>query len=153
MKLCKLNPSWLQEFGPKCSDFHSSLFPNNFLYKFWVLFWLCIKIAVFKNLFIPAERVYSYVPNVIVGFFFHKPVFKNIMYMSSKCDSKYYYIFIFTSQNTIRETYFNFFRYLSLLKDTQGLITQSWNKAVYTTVSQPGHWRHIGTLCNKHHDI
>lgn len=62
------------------------------------------------------------------------------------------YIFIFTSQNTIRETYFNFFRYLSLLKDTQGLITQSWNKAVSTPLFPnrviETHWY----FENKHHD-
>ena len=92
MKLCKLNPSWLQEFGPKCSDFHSSLFPNNFCTNFGVLFWLRIKIAVFKNLFILKGRkrlllsakCYSWL------FFFHKLVFKNIMYMSSK-----YYLYIY----------------------------------------------------------
>ena len=71
-------------------------------YSDYVLKLLSLRIC----LFLKAERVYSYVPNVIVGFFFHKLVFKNIMYMSSKCDSKYYlYIYFHISEYYKRDAF------------------------------------------------
>lgn len=115
---------------------------------------LCIKIAVFKNLFILKGRkslllfakCYSWI-------FFFISQFLKTQFMSSKCDSKYYlYICFHISEYYKKDTFL--FSWVFIV--TQGLITQSWNKAVPTPLFPnqgiETHWylenKHRGKVLN-----